>query len=599
MRKITSVNMPWLATLAIVAVTTVVVASWNKIQRFSLALPSSAAVAPAHSDERCDVLVVGGTPSGIAAALAAARRGAKVVLVEERERLGGDIYYAMMNMFDVPMKPGRASPVVHGIFGEFFEQLGISFNIDRAERLFEQTVAAEPNIHLYKRTRVSRVFVDEQRIVAVALQPATTPGSGTTAGDTVKVDLAALDSQDSKMSGEKIVSMGVVIDATNDADLAVRAGVGSTLGREGIKHDKLMQSAGLLFSVSHVNWRAVDRYVWSTRPAVVSEHQAKQQSIDIDVLDKTTDKTRAHTLQPASSQAKAHPAKLAARGNMPAMSGPLKFAPPLTSSLAPAMPPKAGPRQDGGKRQVLIRLGGGLGNYAWERGDIVKGYTPHGPDILMLSINFGRQTDNNTVVLNTVNILGVDGTKPASRERAIQEASAEIPSIVSYLRQHMPGFEKAQLKRIAPELYIRETRHINGLYTLTATDVIQQRRFPDRIGMVSYPLDLHPYTRHDVNPYGPRRYYYTLPLRCLVPKDIDNLFVASRSISATYDAAGSARVVPITMAGGEASGTAAWLCTKDGISVHALMQDPKRIGEVQDALRDWGVDIGDNCPPKS
>ncbi|HVF84996.1 MAG TPA: FAD-dependent oxidoreductase, partial [Abditibacteriaceae bacterium] len=52
-----------------------------------------------------DVLVVGGTPSGIAAALAAGRRGARVLLVESRPRLGGDVVYAMLNQLDVPIRP--------------------------------------------------------------------------------------------------------------------------------------------------------------------------------------------------------------------------------------------------------------------------------------------------------------------------------------------------------------------------------------------------------------------------------------------------------------------------------------------------------------
>src|SRR5689334_21631584 len=55
--------------------------------------------------QECDVLVVGGTPSGVAAALAASRRGARVVLIEERPHLGGDIVYQMLNMWDVPLRP--------------------------------------------------------------------------------------------------------------------------------------------------------------------------------------------------------------------------------------------------------------------------------------------------------------------------------------------------------------------------------------------------------------------------------------------------------------------------------------------------------------
>ncbi|MBV9470669.1 MAG: FAD-dependent oxidoreductase, partial [Abitibacteriaceae bacterium] len=117
-------------------------------------VPGAASV-PAFNGptEDCDVLVVGGTPSGIAAALAAARRGATVTLIEPRRYLGGDIVYAMLNMFDIPVRPGVPAPV-HGIFAEFFEQLGITFDIDKSRHLFEDTLAAEPKIRRYMRTKV-------------------------------------------------------------------------------------------------------------------------------------------------------------------------------------------------------------------------------------------------------------------------------------------------------------------------------------------------------------------------------------------------------------------------------------------------------------
>jgi hypothetical protein len=89
-------------------------------------LTVAATIQPApRLDTHYDVLVVGGTPSGVAAALAAARRGARVLLIEQRQHLGGDIVYTMLNMFDVPARPGEPSPV-HGIFAEFFDQLGVS-----------------------------------------------------------------------------------------------------------------------------------------------------------------------------------------------------------------------------------------------------------------------------------------------------------------------------------------------------------------------------------------------------------------------------------------------------------------------------------------
>lgn len=463
------------------------------------------------SIEECDVLVVGGTPSGVAAALAAARRGANVVLIEERPHLGGDIVYQMLNMWDVPLRPGSSSPVVQGIFAEFFDQLGIAFDVDKAMHLFEESVAVEPTLHTFVETRVGRILKEGNRVTGAFLR--------------------GVDGKDYQIKAKTF------IDATNDATFAARAGSAYFIGRQKTNPDRAMQSAGLLFSVSGVNWLKAKNYTKGTRlrPLVAAEVRRVKFAID---------------LKPVATS----------RGLM-----------------------------------VKERLGGGVGNYLWERGNIVKRYQPQGPDIELLSINFGRQ-DDGTIVLNTLNILGVNGLSASSIASATKEAIAELPHFVAYLRKAMPGFEHAQISEIAPELYIRETRHIQGLFLLREQDIKAETRFPDRIALASYPLDSHPYLKGILNPLAPHRYDYTIPLGCLIPSRIDGVFVASRSLSATSAAAGSARVLPITMACGEAAGAAAWLCAQKNITPQTLAVDPNEVAQLQQNLRDWGADIGDKYP---
>ena len=455
-----------------------------------------------------DVLVVGGTPSGVAAALAAARHGATVTLVAQRPKLGGDIIYAYLNMFDVPLSDmnSESSPVAYGIFGSFFKELGTAFDVQAAEGWLERAVAKEKNVRVLSDVKFERVILEK----------------GGVRGVQIKLKNGVLRS----------ISARAIVDTTNDADVAARAGAGYFLGREQVNPDQKMQAAGLLFSVKGVEWQRLRAYVRSTRTISLAAarrlKQGNEAGVDI----------RVH-------------------GN-----------------------------------RATIRRGGIHGNYAWERGNVIRDYVPRGPDIDVISINFGRQSDG-SVILNTLNIVGVNGLDEVSKKRAYQEGVAEIPLLIQHLRDKMPGFANARLGEIAPELYIRETRHIRGFTTLTVEDIKRGTPFPDRVALASYALDLHPYSKGDRNPFGPTRHVYALPLKALVPINVDGVFVASRSLSATYSAAGSARVIPITMAAGEAAGTAAAQCARGRYSPHELVKSEARIKQLQAELRKSGMDIGD------
>lgn len=76
---------------------------------------------PVH--ERCDVLVLGGGPSGVAAAIAAARNGARVVLLERYNHLGGLSTGGLVIWID-RMTDWSGQHVIRGLAGEFMERLG-------------------------------------------------------------------------------------------------------------------------------------------------------------------------------------------------------------------------------------------------------------------------------------------------------------------------------------------------------------------------------------------------------------------------------------------------------------------------------------------
>ena len=477
--------------------------------------PRIAAAEKIATVRNCDVAVLGATPSGVAAALSAARAGAKVVLVEPRPLLGGDLTYAWINQFDVPIKALHSdhSPVDYGIFGEFYNELGVAFNPATARALIETKLSAETNIQILRATTIEHLSLDDGRLRTVLLH------SG--------------EDDDGKNEGWIRLVASAWVDASNDGDTAAKAGSGFFLGREQSNPDRAMQAAGLFFKLKNVNWDKIRLYTRKRRSLPLHEALEKKPTI-------------------------------------------------LTSTDS---------RLRGDK--VIINLGGGIGPYAWERGDIVKGYVPHINDVDVMSINFGR-TAKNEVILNTLNVLGVNGLTRYSRLHGRKQALRELPYLIPFLRQRMPGLEHAELAGVAPELYIRETRHISGITKLTAENVKNATLFPDRIALCAYSMDLHPYKKGEPLS-GSRRWVFTLPLSALIPLRVDGLFVASRSLSATWMAAGAARVIPVTMAAGQAAGLCAAMCAQQNISPHQFIADTGKVSELQDSLRQAGVDVGDDA----
>src|SRR5690606_20307343 len=134
-------------------------------------------------------------------------------------------------------------------------------------------------------------------------------------------------------------------------------------------------------------------------------------------------------------------------------------------------------------------------------------------------LNIGRSV-NNTAFINAVQIFGVDPFDPASIEDAYEIARKEIPLMLDYLKSLYPELEPIQLGALAPELYVRETRHLIGEYRLSMTDLLEQQSHPDDIAFGSYPVDIQstssaPTDRGAVL-MTPK--FYGVPFRTLVPQ---------------------------------------------------------------------------------
>ena len=129
---------------------------------------------------------------------------------------------------------------------------------------------------------------------------------------------------------------------------------------------------------------------------------------------------------------------------------------------------------------------------------------------------------------NTTRVLNVDPVNVDDVTRAEQEAREQVFEMARFLKERVPGFANAYLQRTAALTGARDSRRIEGQYKLTW----MERR------------------------YLPEGGYYEIPFRCLVPKRIENLLVAGRTISADHKAQSSLRVMPACTAMGQAAGLA-------------------------------------------
>ena len=426
---------------------------------------------------RADVLVIGGTPAGVAAAVAAARRGENVTLVAQRSELGGVLTDAVMDQWDLNLAPSGV-PVEGGIFNEIYAQLGDAFTAADAADALADLIEAQPGIHTIFNARPVRVQASE------------------TAGG-VQVESVTFARPDAP---DRTISAGEVIDATDDADVAALAGARYDVGRQDTGIDDRMQAVTLMFTLDGVDWQQV------------------------------------------------------ARGYDVALDGP----------------------------------GGVVGRRAWGYGKLMDGYRPGSPDEVVRDLNLGREPDG-SVSVNAIDVLGIDGRSAGDLARARAITEDDAPNLVAYLRSRLAGFRAARIGSYAPAVYVRETRHVLGLSWLTAGDVWDGVLPADRIGLGSYPLDLHPVTITDRPAYAPVRHVYGVPFGALVPRGFTNLLLASPSISASHEAAGSARVIPTTIEEGEADGAAAALAIERHVSFSALDQTPGLIATLQDELRRAGA----------
>jgi hypothetical protein len=138
---------------------------------------------------------------------------------------------------------------------------------------------------------------------------------------------------------------------------------------------------------------------------------------------------------------------------------------------------------------------------------------------------------------------------------AYQTGRKQIRRIAEFCKCYLAGFEESYISQIAPMLGIRDSRRIEGVYKLTEKDITKAKKFDQSAAKSNYPVDIHSSKQNKSElKYLPEGDYYEIPVESLIPKEIDNLYVVGRSISATFKAQASLRIQPNCWAMGEKAG---------------------------------------------
>lgn len=418
-----------------------------------------------------DVLVVGGGPSGLTTALAAAEDGLKVGLIESRSFVGGNMTIGL--------------PVL-GFLGQRKNQIIKGLPQKFIDRLRAVQGASE---HRWCPLHMGITLVEPEAVKNVALQMLLEAKVDVTfhsfcAGVVMDGDIIRGIITESK-SGREAVLGRIVVDCTGDADVAFRAGVPC---EKGSKETGGMQPPTLMFCIAGVD----------------------------------TDKLRMSIAEQTRTY--------------------------LTDFI---------PAEYFGQNHQFIVVG--LRELIAKARAERKLNIPNERTIIITGLREGE------VWINMTRVAGVDATDVKSLSDGEIAARGQIDDIFTYLKNYVPGFETSYFTKTAPFLGIRETRRIEGLYTMTQDDVLGCRHFDDAIAVASYPIDIH-----RPGDEGCTLIWcgdcYDIPFRSLLPKKVKNLIVAGRCISTTHEAMGAIRVMATCMAMGEAAGRAAKQAIRRGVA---------------------------------
>ena len=491
---------------------------------------------PAQAAE-ADVIVYGATPGGFCAAIAAAREGASVVLLEPTAHVGG------VNTGGLSFSDSNQTvrSTLLGLFEEWHQRVAADYAA-RGVKLPYDVAVKDNSVWTYEPHVAARVTDAMLKEAGVSVLTKQTMEGVEKAGTRI-VGL--------RTSGGTHTAK-VFIDATYEGDLMARAGVVWHLGRE--SRDEYGESyAGRQYPKAKMAINGFDAnglplpFITSVRPG---DDQAGEETVMVYSFRLCLTKNAANRV-PFPEPKSYDPARfeLVRRYFQKYPNAPVPW------DLYPLPGEKFDANNGIGKMFSMGLVGEANGWCASDPAGRAKLWEKH-----------------KEYTLELYKFLTTDPAVPAK----IRETMAEL----GLCRDEFP-----ETGHWSPQLYVREGRRMDGRMILTQHDVLKDAQKEDPIAISSFPIDSHDCRRlalpdgvinegtiFPVRMPGRRHgYAYHIPYRAITPaaSECSNLLVPV-ALSATHVAYSSVRVEPTWMAIGQGAGVAAALAAKAGVTVQAL-----------------------------
>lgn len=491
----------------------------------------------AHAATEADVIVYGATPGGFCAAIAAAREGASVILLEPTGHVGG------VNTGGLSFSDSNQTvrSTVMGLFDEWHTRVEREYQARGVELPYKvsekdsKSWTYEPHVA----AKITKEMLDEAGVKVLAkrvLKAVTKDGAR----------IAKLSTSDGEFVAKAFV------DGTYEGDLMAAAGVSWTIGREGRK-EYGEPLAGKQYPKGKMPISGLDA-AGKALPLITTMDAGPEEEGDKNVMVYSfrlcVTKEAANRV-PFPKPAKYDPSRFEAVRRYFAV----EKRPILLWDLYP-LPGNKFDANNGIGKQFSMGLVGACNG--WSEAD-----------------EAGRAKiweEHKQYTLEMYEFLTTD------------------PAVPEHLRQQMGELglckdEFAEYGHWSPQLYVREGRRMKGEYVVTQKDIMDEPQKEDAIVVSSFPIDSHDCQRvagadHVVNEgtifpvrmEGRRNGFpYHVPYRAILPKagECVNLLVPV-ALSCTHVAISSIRVEPTWMILGQSAGVAAALSAKQNVEVQKL-----------------------------